>query len=127
MKKRICIHIYAYYLVCRWWIIHPEQPTRSIGLNMTFLAVERCFDIVSIFSCPDGKCQKLKDYSDYDLQRKKKLSKTLKYFGNNVECNSLHVNTNELRIRFTSDASLVEQSEISAAPKYKGFSAVYWS
>ena len=86
--------------------------------------VERGFDIVTIWSCPAGKCSELKRFSDYDLQKMTFYEgKTFDYYDNNVRCGSLVVNTNELRISFTSDGPLVEDKN----PKYKGFSAIYWS
>jgi hypothetical protein len=112
------------------------KQTASISLNITFLSVERGFDFVTIFACPDGVCRELKKYSDYDLRtemfpRTDEFSPqvTLKYFGDSVQCGSIVVNTNELRIQFTSDGESIEDP-IEGAPsalKYTGFTAAYWS
>jgi hypothetical protein len=121
-------------LRCRWWIIRPEGDVASIGLNITFLSVERGYDVVTIFSCPSGHCQQLIQYSDHDLTEVWYNAKdVLYYYGDKVKCNSVLVNTDELRIRFTSDGKLYSDGELlQDAEKpdsfsYTGFSAAYWS
>ncbi len=95
-----------------------------MSLNVTFLGVEPGFDTVTIFSCPNGQCREITEYSDYDTGVEYFAEKDEYgfYYGNNVSCNTVTVNTNELRIRFTSDGPLPNVKGV-----YKGFSAVYLS
>ncbi len=96
--------------------------------------MERGFDIVTIFSCPQGgDCKEVKKYSDYHLQTEAvDENNKVYYFWHEVKCGSLTVNSEELRIRITSDGPLSQDSPDQlradgATLKYKGFSAVYWS
>ncbi len=79
-----------------------------------------------MFACPNGKCKEIQWYSDYDLELEHYgLAGTIPFYSENVKCNSLTVNTDELRIRFTSDGQLAGFEDTN--PTYKGFSAAYWS
>ena len=52
---------------CRWWIIKPKDTkVKSISFNITFLAIERGFDFITVFSCPGGLCTEVARYSDHD-------------------------------------------------------------
>ena len=52
---------------CRWWIIKPrDTEVKSITFNITFLAIERGFDFISVFSCPGGVCTEVARFSDHD-------------------------------------------------------------
>jgi hypothetical protein len=89
---------------------------------------ERGFDILTVFSCPGGtKCKELKRYSDHSLQKLTLNDKTLYYFGSTVRCNAIFANTDELRLRFTSDGPSVKNNDIPSSVLFKGFSAVYIS
>ncbi len=112
----------------RWWIIQPARKAASISLNITFLAVERGFDAVTVFACPNGKCKEIQWYSDYELELQhydEWNGDPIPFYSKNVKCNSLTVNTDELRIRFTSDGQLAGFKDTN--PIYKGFSSAYWS
>jgi hypothetical protein len=101
---------------------------KSIGLNITFLALERGFDVLTVYTCPGGGgCKELKRYSDHDLQKLAFDKKNLYFFDSNVQCPTIIVNSNEVRLKFTSDGPLPKNPDVPASVLYKGFSAVYWT
>jgi hypothetical protein len=112
----------------RWWIIRPEGNVKSIGINITFLALERGFDILTVSSCGEGGvCKTLKRYSDHDLQKQTFKNKGFYFFNHHVECNSIHVNAKELQLHFTSDGPMPKNPDVPESVAYTGFSAIYWS
>jgi hypothetical protein len=100
---------------------------------MTFLAVERGFDFVTIYSCPDGTCKEVQKYSDFKRSRCCDWFAWFWYnveqvegFTDEVECRLLVLNTNEIRVRFTSDGPAPRDGDIATSKLvYKGFSAAY--
>jgi hypothetical protein len=84
--------------------------------------------MLTVYSCPGGaQCKELKRYSDHALQKLALGGKLLYYFDSTVKCNTIFANTNEIRLRFTSDGPAVKNNDIPSSVMYKGFSAVYVS
>jgi hypothetical protein len=119
----------------RVWVIKPAGEVRSIKLVMTFLAVERGFDYVTISSCPGGKCTEVYKYSDWKrstccswfkaLPNANQIN-TVTYFTNQVDCNEIVVNTNQLEVRFISDGPNPKDTDTKTSKLvYEGFSASY--
>jgi hypothetical protein len=113
--------------VRRLWVIRPQGLVRSIALNVTFLSLERGFDTLTVLSCPGGgPCRELKQYSDYDMREIQFTETNVgRYFSDYVECASIHVNTDELHLRFTSDGVFPKDFDAPAPLKYMGFAAVF--
>jgi hypothetical protein len=121
----------------RTWIIRPSGLVRSITFNMTFLAIEKGFDFVIVSSCPDGKCSEIYRYSDrkvvmccswfdYLPRKTDETYKKIEYFSDEVDCNRISINTNEIRVRFVTDGPTPRDIDPSNKNLvYQGFSAAY--
>ena len=93
--------------------------------------------MVTIFSCPDGKCTEVYKYSDWKKSECCSWFKALpnipsiksfSYFTSKVDCNEIVLNTNEMRVRFSSDGPTPKDIDtLTSNFVYQGFSAVYVS
>jgi hypothetical protein len=97
------------------------------------------FDFVVVYSCPDGRCSEVYRYSDrkivmccswFDyLKYEEDIDyKHIEYFSNEVDCNHVALNTNEVRVRFISDGPVPRDIDpVNKNLVYQGFSASYAS